>query len=90
MKLRNTQINLLKQVARNPNVCVHQLCKYRGDYQSYQTYLRDRLYRLLRRGLVEAVPVVSPKTGNLYKRLWRITASGTRELQETETTKTSV
>lgn len=51
-KLTSSQIQLLADVAEIAPANTHQIAKHLGHRQSYETHLRNRLFRLADRGLV--------------------------------------
>ncbi len=51
-RLSENQKRLLQLVRKNPGLNTSQLATLRRDWQAYESYLRDRLFRLADRGLV--------------------------------------
>lgn len=73
------QLNLLKVVNKNPNSNTHQLNEILGNYQPYESHLRDRLVRL--------IPYVTNKEiksnkGYVKSRTWFITDQGINLLNQ--------
>ncbi|MBU1067459.1 hypothetical protein KKE60_06705 [Patescibacteria group bacterium] len=54
-KLQESQQDLLWTVKMNPGANTHRLAKIRGDYQSYERNLLDRLFRLQVRGVIRSM-----------------------------------
>jgi predicted transcriptional regulator len=50
--MTSKQQSLLNTVEANPGLTTHALATLRGDYQAYETSLRDRLFRLADRGVI--------------------------------------
>ena len=71
MTLTKKQADLLAVVAENPNRNTHQLAQTLGHYQAYESYLRNRLFRLAARGVLSYEETRGPH-GTVCERRWRL------------------
>ena len=67
--LTDSQKQLLQLVKNNPGKNTHELAQIRGDRQSYERYLKDRLYRLHEAGYLTVTVTVGPR-GYVTARRW--------------------
>jgi hypothetical protein len=81
-RLSEKQIHLLALVAANEGSTTSELATARDDRQVYESHLRDRLFRLYARGLVNATEKTG-KGGWVVRREWRTTTAGRAALQGT-------
>lgn len=53
------QKDLLELVVQNPGRNTKEYCRIRKDFATYPSHLRDRLFRLEKRGVIRCVECVS-------------------------------
>ena len=70
-KLTEKQSRLVRLVQKNPGKSTHQLAVLRSDYQVYETSLRDRLWRLMNRGVLRVDEILAKNNPDqLVARHW--------------------
>ncbi len=79
-RLTETQLGLLNQlrdILANGPKNTHQIAQARGDRQAYESYLRNRLFRLVHAGLLDVQTTqCSPDSGWVIERKWSLTPLG--------------
>ncbi len=67
-RLTTKQKDLLNFVQKHPGLNTHQIAQWLGHYQAYESHLRDRLVRLMLKGLVKME--IQIKGSHVIERKW--------------------
>ena len=70
-KLTKSQVELLGSIRNFLPANTSELAHHRGDFAAYHTNLRDRLFGLAAKGVLQYREKMGPK-GGVVERVWRL------------------